>query len=115
LRGVSAPGEGIRRAPQERKWPVRPFKIAAIAIGVVLAYLIVSTVIGFFIWAVLAALVAAAIYLAVKAGFRRRRVSRSRTDADPQQLAYDRLRDRPQAPGVDDELARLRAQLNDRR
>jgi predicted lysophospholipase L1 biosynthesis ABC-type transport system permease subunit len=94
---------------------VRPFKIAAIAVGIVIAYLVVSTVIGFFIWAVLAALVAAAIYFGIKAGFRSRRVSRSRPDADPQQLAYDQLRDRQQAPGVDDELARLRAQMNDRR
>jgi lysylphosphatidylglycerol synthetase-like protein (DUF2156 family) len=57
---------------------MRWFKVAAIAAGVLLAFLVVSSVIGFLMEAAIAALVVATIVLAVKVAFYRKQVSWNR-------------------------------------
>jgi uncharacterized membrane protein len=78
---------------------MRRFKMAAIAVGVLIGYLVISTVIGFLIWAALGALAAAAIVLGIKTAFRKNQVSRK---------SPDRELPRQEALNVDDELARLK-------
>ena len=68
------------QAPFERKRRMRWFKVAAIAVGVLIAFLVVSSVIGFLIEAAIAALVVATIVLAVKVAFYRKQVSWKRPD-----------------------------------
>jgi hypothetical protein len=84
---------------------MRPFKIAAIAVGALIALLVVSSVIGLLIWAAVAALVGAVVVLGVKAAFRNKQVSRARPDREVRQ----------KASSVDDEMAQLRREMGDRR
>jgi F0F1-type ATP synthase assembly protein I len=81
---------------------MRWIKIAGIAAGVVIGYLVVSAVIGLVIYAVIGGLAAAAIYFGVKAAYRNKQVGRKRPD---------RELPRQQAPDVDDELTRLRREM----
>ena len=61
---------------------MRWFKVAAVAAGVVIAFLVVSSVIGFLLEAAIAALVVVVVVLAVKVAFYRGQVSRNRRDSE---------------------------------
>ncbi len=87
---------------------MRWFKVAAIAAGVLLAFLVVSSVIGFFMEAALAV---AAIILAVKVAFSRKQVSRKRPDGAVREPAYSSQLPRYDTRDVDAELARLKREL----
>jgi len=60
---------------RERKRRMRWFKVAAIAAGVLIAYLVISSVIGLLIEAAIAALVVAVIVLAIKVAVYRKQIS----------------------------------------
>jgi hypothetical protein len=94
---------------------VRWFKVAAFVIGVVIAFLIVSSVIGFLIEAVIAVLVGAVIVLAVKVALGRRQVSRRTPDKEVRGPRYSRRRRRDNRPDVEDELTRLRGEVGGER
>jgi hypothetical protein len=81
---------------------MRWFKIAGIAAGVVIGYLVVSAVIGLLIYAVIGVLAVGAIYLGVKAAYRNKQVGRRMPD---------RALPRQESPTVDDELTRLRRDM----
>jgi membrane protein implicated in regulation of membrane protease activity len=68
---------------------MRWFKVAAIAVGVVIALLVVSSVIGFLLEAAIAALVVATVVLAVKVAFYRGQVSRNRRDSEVRGPTYN--------------------------
>ena len=87
---------------------MRWFKVAAIAAGVLLAFLVVSSVIGFFMEAALAV---ATIILAVKVAFSRKQVSRNRPDGAVREPAYSSPLPRYDTRDVDDELARLKREM----
>ena len=110
---------------------MRWFKLAAIAAGILIAFLVVGSVIGFIIGAitklVLAALVVGAVVVAVKVARSRREVTGSKTrrevpDRDYEQYSRPLPRSDvepaapPRAPAppahdVDDELARLKREM----
>jgi hypothetical protein len=90
---------------------MRKFKLAAIAVGVLIALLAVSSVIGLLIWAAMAALVVATIVLGIEVAFRRGQVSRRRHYREVREPGRGRPLRRPASPDVDDELARLRREL----
>jgi hypothetical protein len=115
-------------------WPMRWFKLAAIAAGVLIAFLVVGSVIGFIIHAVgqlvIAALVVGAIVVAIKVARSRRQVSGKkadrevrepehtqyrrplpRADVEPVSTPYPSQPSRPHAQDVDDELARLKREM----
>ncbi len=87
---------------------MRWFKVAAIAVGVMIAFLVVSSVIGFLIEAVIAVLAVAVIVLAIKVAFNRRRAVGRRYNAEVRRPRDGRSLRRPKAPDVDDDLARLK-------
>ena len=112
---------------------MRWFKLAAIGVGILIAFLVVGSVIGFIIGAVtklvIAALVVGAIAVAIKVARSRRQVSgkkaerevrepdyeqRSRplprADVEPVSTAYPQP-SRPAAQDVDDDLARLKREM----
>jgi hypothetical protein len=116
---------------------MRWFKIAAIGAGILIAFLVVGTVIGFIIHAVtylvIAALVVGAIAIAVKVARSGREVSGKKDDREvrePEYPQYSRplprgdvepastsqpprptMPARPAAQDVDDELARLKREM----
>lgn len=90
---------------------MRWFKVAAIAAGVLLAFLVVSSVIGFLMEAAIAALVVATIVLAVKVAFYRKQVSWNRTDSEVREPTYSSPLPRHNMRDVDDELARLKREM----
>jgi len=90
---------------------MRWFKVAAIAAGVLLAFLVVSSVIGFLMEAAIAALVVATIVLAVKVAFYRGQVSRKRPDSEVRGPTYSSPLPRHNVRHVDDELARLKREM----
>ena len=90
---------------------MRWFKVAAIAVGVVVAFLVVSSVIGFLLEAAIAALVVAAVVLAVKVAFYRGQVSRNRRDREVRGPTYSSPLPRHLWRDVDDELARLKREM----
>jgi hypothetical protein len=94
---------------------VRWLKVAAFAIGVVIAFLIVSSVIGFLIEAVIAVLVVAVIVLAVKVALGRRQVSSRTPDRAIRGPRSSRRRRRDDRPHVEDELTRLRGEMGGER
>jgi uncharacterized membrane protein len=101
-------GLARRSHTEGRRTAVRWFKVAAIAVGVMIAFLIVSSVIGFLVEAVIAVIAVAAIALAIKVAFNRRQLSwqgRRREVSGPR---YTRPSRRHDTPDVDDELARLK-------
>jgi hypothetical protein len=87
---------------------VRWFKVAAIAIGVMIAFLVVSSVIGFLIEAVIAVLAVAVVVLAVKVAFNRKRSLGKRYNGEVRRPREGRSLRRSEAPDVDDDLARLK-------
>jgi uncharacterized membrane protein AbrB (regulator of aidB expression) len=87
---------------------VRWFKVAAIVVGVMIAFLVVSSVIGFLFEAVIAVLAVAVIVLGIKVAFNRRRVSGTRANTQVRGRRYSRSLHRIKTPGVDDDLARLK-------
>jgi hypothetical protein len=110
---------------------MRWFKVAAIAAGILIAFLVVSSVIGFVIKAVaylvIAALVVGAVAVAIKVARSGRQVSRKRAerevrehrrsrplpraDVEPVSTPYPSQPSRQNAPDVDDELARLKREM----
>jgi hypothetical protein len=87
---------------------VRWFKVAAIVVGVMIAFLVVSSVIGFLIEAVIAVLAVAVIVLAVKVAFNRKRALGRRSSGEIHGLRDGRSLRRHTTPDVDDDLARLK-------
>jgi hypothetical protein len=90
---------------------MRRFKLAAIAVGVVIALFAVSSVIGLLIWAAMGALVIGTVVLGIEVAFRRGQVSRRRQYREVGEPGRDQSLRRPAPPGVDDELARLRREM----
>ena len=109
---------------------MRWFKVAAILGGIIIAFLIVGSVVHFILAAittiVIAALVVGGVAVAVKVARSRRQVSRKREDKqvrEPDHGEYSRplpradvepvypQPPRPEAPDVDDELARLKREM----
>jgi uncharacterized membrane protein YfcA len=97
-----------RVASTPREAAVRWFKVAAIAIGVMIAFLVVSSVIGFLVEALIAVLAVAVIALAVKVAFNRKQISRTRPSGEIRGPRYSRPLRRHDTADVDDELARLK-------
>jgi len=90
---------------------MRWFKVAAIAAGVLIAWLVVSSVIGFLIEAAMAALFVAVIVLAVKVAYYRNQVSRKGPDSEVRESWYSGSLPRHDMRDVDDELARLKREM----
>ena len=111
---------------------MRWFKIAAIGVGILIAFLIAGSVIGFIIGAVtklvIAALVVGAVAVAIKVARSRRQVSGSKAEREVRDRDYEessrplpRADVEPAAPpppspvrpthDVDDELARLKREM----
>jgi len=90
---------------------VRWFKVAAIVLGVMIAFLVVSSVVGFLIEAVIAVLVVAVIVLAVKMALSRRQVSWKRPDREVRGPRYSRRLRRHNSSDVEDELTRLKGEM----
>jgi len=90
---------------------MRWFKVAAVALGVLIVLLVVSSVLGFLIEVVIAALVVAAIVLGIKAAFYKKQVSGRTPDKEVRGPAYNSLPRRQETPDVDDELARLKREM----
>jgi hypothetical protein len=90
---------------------MRWFKVAAIAAGVLFAFLVVSSVIGFLMEAALAALAVAAIVLAVKVAFYRKQLSWNRRDGEVREPTHGSPLSRYDTRDVDDELARLKREM----
>jgi len=91
---------------------MRWFKVAAIAAGVLIAFLVISSIIGFLIEAAIAALVVATIVLAVKVAFYRKQVAWSRPDSEVRGSAYGSSLPGHNRRDGDDELARLRREMD---
>jgi membrane protein implicated in regulation of membrane protease activity len=92
---------------------MRWFKVAAIAVGVVMAFLIVSSIIGFLVEAAIAALVVATVVLAVKVAFYRAQISRNRRDSEVRGPKHNSALASHLGRDVDDELARLKREMRD--
>ena len=113
-------------------WRMRWFKVAAIGVGILIAFLVVSSVMHFILTAVtylvLAALVAGGIAVAIKVASSRRQVSGSKAEREVREQDYSQYnRPLPRAdvehvstpyppsrsapPDVDDELARLKREM----
>jgi predicted lipid-binding transport protein (Tim44 family) len=114
---------------------MRWFKLAAIAAGILIAFLVVGSVIGFIIGAitklVLAALVVGAVVVAVKVARSRRQVSGKKAEGEVRDRDYEQYSRplprsdvepaappsyparpaKPAAHDVDDELARLKREM----
>jgi amino acid transporter len=90
---------------------MRWFKVAAIAAGVLVAFLIITSVIGFLMEFAIAALVVTTIVLAVKVAFYRKRVSWNRPDSEVRAPAHGSPLPRDSTRDVDDELARLKREM----
>jgi membrane protein implicated in regulation of membrane protease activity len=87
---------------------VRWLKVAAIVVGVMIAFLVISSVIGFLLEALIAVLAVAVIALAIKVAVSRKRVS-WRSNAELRRRSRS-LRGR-KAPDPDDDLARLKREM----
>jgi hypothetical protein len=111
---------------------MRWFKVAAIAVGILIAFLVVGSVIGFVLHAVvdlvIAALVVGAIVAAVKVAHSRKQVSRKqakrevrepddysrplpRAEVEHVTTPYPSQPTRQSAPDIDEELARLKREM----
>jgi hypothetical protein len=90
---------------------MRWFKVAAVAAGVLIAFLVVSSIIGFLMEAAIAALVVATIVLAIKVAFYRKQVASNRPDREVRGSMYGGPLARHNTRDVDDELARLRREM----
>lgn len=83
------------------------FKVAAVALGALVVFVVVSSVIGFLVEAVIAVLVVAVVVLGVKAAFNAGRIPGSRPDRQVRGPAGKRP-SRRQTRDVEEELARLK-------
>jgi hypothetical protein len=90
---------------------MRWFKAAIIAVGVVIAFLVVSSVIGFLMEAAIAALVVVAVVLAVKVAFYRGQVSRNRPDSEVRGPGCSSPLPRHHRRDDDNELARIKREM----
>jgi nitrate reductase cytochrome c-type subunit len=111
---------------------MRWFKVAAIAVGILIAFLVVGSVIGFVIHAVMdlviAALVVGAVVAAVKVARSRKQVSSKRAkrevrepddysrplpraDVEHVVTSYPSQPPRQSSPDIDEELARLKREM----
>lgn len=90
---------------------MRWFKVAAIVVGVMIAFLVVSSVIGFLIEAVIAVLAVAVIVLAAKVALSRRQLSWRRHSEDVRGPRSGKSLRGHNRPDVDDDLARLKRNL----
>jgi amino acid transporter len=91
---------------------MRWFKVAAIAACVLFAFLVISSIIGFLMEAAIAALVVATIVLAIKVAFYRKEVASHRRDREVREFTYSNSLPRHHTRDVDDELARLRREMD---
>jgi hypothetical protein len=108
-----ASGWRVATTPRGETTAVRWFKVAAIVVGVMIAFLVVSSVVGFLIEAVVAVLVVAVIALAVRVAVNRKQVSRKRPTREVRGPRYSGPMRRSKTPDVDDELARLKRETGD--
>ena len=90
---------------------MRWFKVAVISAGVLLAFLVVSSVIGFLMEAAIAALVVAVVVFAIKAAFYRSQLSSKRPSSEIHEPRPGSPSRRHNAREVDDELARLKREM----
>jgi predicted signal transduction protein with EAL and GGDEF domain len=90
---------------------MRWFKVAAVAVGTLIAFLVVSSVIGFLIEVAIAALIVAVVVLAIKVAFYRQQVLRKRPDSEVREPRYSNPLPRHNTRDVDDELARLKREM----
>ncbi len=90
---------------------MRWFKVAAIAAGVLIAFLVVSSVIGFLMEVAIGALVVAVIVLAVKVAFYRGQVSRGRPDSEIREPRYGSSLPRQHVRDLEDEIERLKREM----
>jgi hypothetical protein len=106
-----APGLRVTTTPEGGTTAMRWFKVAAFAIGVLIAFLVVSSLLGFLVEVAIAALIVGVGVLAIKVAFYRKQVSwkgsgrqvRGPRDSGPQR--------RHNTPDVDDELTRLKREM----
>jgi hypothetical protein len=101
LAGPSHQTEGGRTA-------VRWFKVAGIVVGIMIAFLVVSSVVGFLVEAVIALIAVAAIVIGVKVAFNRKQVSWKGANGEVRGPRYSRPLRRHNTSDVDDELAQLK-------
>jgi len=113
-------------------WRVRWFKVAAIGVGILIAFFVAMSVIGVVFKVitdlVIAAIVVGAIAVAIKVASSRRQVSGKKAErevrepdhpqynrplprADVEQVSTPYPPSRPAAQDVDDELARLKREM----
>ena len=90
------------------KRPMRWFKVAAIAAGMVIAFLVVPSIAAFLLEAAIAALVVAVIGLAIRTAFYGRQISSGKPDSETGEPCYRSPLFRRDTRDVDDELARLK-------
>jgi hypothetical protein len=111
---------------------MRWFKVAALAVGILIAFLVVGSVIGFVLHAVvelvIAALVVGAIVVAIKVARSGKQVSRKRPDREVSRepeystplprgevehvaTSYPAPSPRDSSQDIDDELARLKREM----
>jgi hypothetical protein len=90
---------------------MRWFKVAAVGAGVLVAFFLISALMGYLIWGVMAALVIAVIVLSVKARSARR-VSWEEPDREIREPRRGGQPRGQKAPSVDDELARLKREMS---
>ena len=90
---------------------MRWFKVAVIAVGIVIAFLVVSSVIGFLMEAAIAALVVVTVVLAVKVAFYRGQVSRNGRDSEVRGSRSSSSLPRHHSWDADDELDRLKREM----
>lgn len=89
------------------------FKVSVITAGVLIGFLVISSVVGFIVEAVIVALVAAAVILGVKSAVSRRQVTRQQPVREVGPSPAGGPRRGQQRPDVEDELARLRREMRD--
>lgn len=95
-------------------------KVAAVAVGALIVFMVLGTVIHLFFDLLIAAVVIGAVAAAIKYAAGRRRLSRGRRDYRNYELRTPRAdsttptRPMPQSSGnVDDDLARLRREMGE--
>jgi Flp pilus assembly protein TadB len=89
---------------------MRWFKVAAVAAGALVAFFVISALMGYIIWGAMAALVIAVVVLSVKARSANR-VSREEPEREIREPAYSSQPRRQKMPNIDDELARLKREM----
>jgi hypothetical protein len=85
-------------------------KVAAAVVAVMVVFMIVSSIVGFLLEAVIAVLAVAAVVLGVMVASNRRRVSSKHASGEVRGLTYRRPLRRHNPSEVDEDLARLKRQ-----